>query len=141
MKTSFLRRTAAVAWLSVPPLVLSALIHMADPDVAGWQGLASHSSLWSVALFGVLAFPFFCLCLCALLEFGWPAFMITASGLSICSGVVITFLGSGATSTVGHLQTLLACTVVVLGTVLVAVIPAAALGWPRSAVRHSMNSV
>jgi len=128
---TLLRKTAALMWLALPPFVLSALVHMADPDIAGWRGLAAYPMMWSVALFGVLALPVFCLCLCALVEFGWTAFLIGAFALAVGFGAVLTVFGSGASTMVGHAQTLVGCIGVVLVAIFLAVIPAAAFGWPR----------
>ena len=137
---SFLRKIAALTWLVLPPLLLSALVHLADPDIPGWTGLTSASALLSVAIIGALTFPFLFLCLRVLLESGWSAFLKTATVVSTCFGLILTAFGSGAITIIGQARTLVGCTCVVLATFLLAVIPAVALGWPRAlARRHSGN--
>jgi len=130
--TRIIRPTLALIWLFLPPLLLSAVIHMADPDIDGWQGLASSSALWSVALVAVLFCPLFLLCLGARLTVGRSGFLVVAGLTSVCLGLVLTILGSGATTIAGRSATFAACTGVVLAVVLTAVVPAAAIGWPRS---------
>lgn len=111
---------------------LAALILMTDPDIDGWRGLASTSALWSVALYGLLGCALFFLCLKALLTAGRSGFLFATAFLSLCLGLVLTILGSGATTIVGRAETFAACTGVVFAAVLLAVVPAAALGWPQS---------
>ena len=36
----------AMLWIVFPPLLLSALVHMADPDIDGWGGLVSSTVIW-----------------------------------------------------------------------------------------------
>jgi hypothetical protein len=127
-----IRKTVALIWLTLPPLLLSALVHMADPDIDGWHGLASTSALWSVALFGVLGCALFALCLSALSTAGRSAFLIATALLSFCLGLVLTVFGSGAATIAGRVGTFAGCTGVVFAAIVTAVVPAAALGWPRS---------
>lgn len=137
---SFPRMIAALTWLVLPPLSLSALVHLADPDIPGWPGLTSGSALLSVAIFGALTFPFLFLCLRALVESGWSAFFKTTIAVSMCFGLILTAFGSGAITITGQAQTLVGCTCVVLATFFLAVIPAVALGWPQALARQNTGN-
>lgn len=134
--TRYLRKTVALIWLALPPFLLSALIHMADPDINGWRGLWSGSVLWSVSLIGVLFCSFVCICFSTLLEWGRSVFFAATALVSAGCGVVLSIVGSGATSAVGRIRPLAGSTTLVFLTVLVAVIPAAVLGWPRAFARR-----
>lgn len=90
----------------VPPVLLSALIHMADPDIGGWYGRSSASALLSVAVFAILACPAFVLCFGVLLKWGWPAFLVAGGFISFCAGLALTVFGSGAPTFVGRAWTL-----------------------------------
>ena len=127
---SQVRKVAALIWLVLPPILLSAIFHMADPDINGWQGLASYSALWSVALFGALVCPFVCLCLGVLLDYGWSAFLAVTGVFSSCFGLTLTIVGTGASTVAGHMRSLAGCTGIAGLIVLLAVIPAVAMGWP-----------
>lgn len=130
------RRLIAQLWLVLPPVFLSAVVHMADPDVDGWQGLASYSVLWSVLFFGFLAAAFVIFCLVALVNSGRPAFLIAACLGSAFSGLLLAAFGSGATTKPGVVWTFVASSGLVFLVILTAVVPAVALGWPHSRARE-----
>jgi hypothetical protein len=129
-----LKKIAGLLWLSIPPMVLSALIHMADPDIAGWQGLASKPALFSVFLLAVLGVGCVLVCLAVLVEYGWSAFAIASGVFATVSGLLLASFGSGATTFLGVAWTFLSSSLLVLVFVLIAVTPAAALWLSTSPV-------
>jgi hypothetical protein len=131
-----IRRALAVIWLALPPFVLSALVHLVDPDVNGWKELGSSSVAWSVAALGVLVLICFALSLEVLLRWGRWAFLAVSGIVSMASGLVVTAAGSGAATTGGLWLSFAACTAIVFLAIVAAVIPAAVLGWPRARSRR-----
>jgi hypothetical protein len=134
-----LHRIIALLWIAVPPVILSALIHMADPDIGGWRGLASFSVLWSVMFFGILAVAFTGYCLVILLEHGRVAFVIGTGLFAAMSGFVLVALGSGATTALGLIWSFTGIAALVFCAVVSAVIPAVVLGWPQASTRQAFG--
>lgn len=122
-------RVLAVGWVPIPPVMLTALIHMADPDIGGWDGLANGSALFSVLLFGGLATGYCCFCLVAIVDSGWLTFLAAAAWFSAFCGCLLAAFGSGATTLLGHLWCFVASSGLVLGVVVLSVVPAAFVGW------------
>ena len=127
-----IKRIAGLLWVFIPPLVLSALIHMADPDIDGWKGLASYSVLLMVFLLGVLVAVCVLFCLAVHLKAGRMAFFGASSLFAVISGGILAYFGSGATTILGLLWTFVGSSWLVFAVVILAVIPAVALGWPAS---------
>ena len=125
-----LRHAVAMSWLTLPPVLLAGLIHLTDPDIEGWRGLASPSALWSVGILSALICPLIYLCHRALVDSGWSAFVVATALVALCCSALLTVFGSGAQTAVGHLRTFTGCSAVIVFTVVLAVIPAAAVGWP-----------
>jgi hypothetical protein len=113
---------------------------MSDPDIGGWQGLASYSVLWSVLFFGILAAAGAGFCVVVLVESGWLSFGIAAALFSSISGFILVAFGSGATTTPGLIWSFCGSTVLVFLVVLTATVPAVALGWPRALTRRELEN-
>jgi hypothetical protein len=134
------RRLLAVMWVAVPPILLSALVHMSDPDIGGWRALTSYSVLWSVSFFGVLAAACSGFCTVVLVESGRVSFGIAAGLFSSLTGGFLAAFGSGATSIPGLIWSFAASTVLVFLVVLAAAVPAVALGWPQALTRRELEN-
>ena len=126
------RRVLAVVWLVVPPLALSVLLHLSDPEVDRLSDLLSYPVLWTVLLFGVLAMACVALCLVAFLESGRPGLALATALVAVPAGVLVFRAGSGATSWIGAVWSVVGTIGLVAVVILFAVLPAAMLGWPRS---------
>lgn len=127
------RKLASILWTAVPPILLSALIHTTDPDISGIGGLASNSTLPSVLFYAVP--PILCcgLALAALVTSGLPAFLIVTTTFSAVAAAALTAFGSGATTPGGLAWAFIAGSILVFLFLAAAVVPAAAIGWPKSA--------
>ena len=125
-------KIAGPAWLIIPPILLSAIVHMADPDIDGWQGLAPSSVLVSVFLFGLLIAGCVLCCLVVLVGFGRLAFLLVSGVFAAVAGFLLAVFGSGATTPMGVMWTFVGSSGLVFVVVLLAVVPAAVLGWPLS---------
>lgn len=132
-----IHRVLALSWIVVPPLFLSALIHMADPDVDGWSGLVSSSVIWSVSLGGAFVAACVACCILVFVSFGRWVFLIIAGLLSVACGLTLAIVGSGATTTAGVLWAFVGSTTVVLLVVFVAALPALLLKWSQVRSRRA----
>ena len=131
MKTA--RKFISTIWTTIPPILLSALIHTTDPDIGGIKGLTSYSVLWSVIFFAIPAVLFCLGALVAIVSSGWPVFLVSSVVFSSLVAVVLTIFGSGATTTLGLAWTFFGSAALVFLFLAAAVIPAAAIGWPQNA--------
>lgn len=66
-----MRKPLAHVWVVIPPLLLSALVHSVDPDVGGIRGLASPSTLRSVAVYGTPLVVMALFCFWLAVRFRW----------------------------------------------------------------------
>ncbi len=117
----------ALLWLALPPLVLSAVVHMADPDVDGWRGLVSPTVIWSVVLGGVVVAGCVVCCVVIFESVGRWGFLTAAGLLAVAAGVALAVLGSGATTTAGRIWTFVGSAAVVFFLVLLVALPVLAL--------------
>ncbi len=134
-----LRRIVALLWIMVPPVFLSALIHLSDPDIGGWRALTSYSVVWSVLFFGILAAAFAAYCLVILLEQGCVAFVIASGLFAAISGFVLAALGSGAATALGLIWSFIGSAALVFMIVVSAVVPSVVLGWPQALTRKEIG--
>lgn len=131
MKTA--RKLISIIWTTIPPVLLSALVHTTDPDIGGINGLTSYAVLWSVLFFAVPAVLFCFGALAALVSSGWPAFLFSSVVFSSLVAIVLTIFGSGATTRLGFAWTFFGSATLVFLFLTAAVIPAATFGWPKNA--------
>ncbi len=124
-----MRRAAAIIWGTLPPLLLSALLHTTDSDVGGISGLASPSVLLSVVVISAPLVLLSFLSLWATIKAG-PK--VSAAILVLSAGVValpIVAYGSTASTPFGLAWSFLGSSAVVLVFLSAAVLPARQLGW------------
>ncbi len=98
-----LRNAIVHIWILIPPMILSALVHMADPDIDGWSGLATISVSISVLILGVFAAAFVVFVLATFGKFGWVYGLASSIAISVCLGSILVAFGTGATTAVGVL--------------------------------------
>jgi len=128
------RRTLAIVWAAIPPLVLSALIHSTDPDVGGIAGLARPWTLASVVVFAIPLLGAAMLCLRFLVGSGRGAALALAAVASFVAAFGLTLLQSRAGTWLDDAWTVTGGSLLVFAVLTLAVVPAAALGWRR---RHA----
>jgi hypothetical protein len=130
-------RAAAVTWVLIPPLVLSALIHSVDPDVGGLAGFTSPFVLLSVL---ICASPFAAValvCLGLAIRGRWRALVCVSGILSAILAMAIVRLQSPHSPGLAEsVPALVGGTVVVWLLEVIAVLPAWALGWSTSKGRR-----
>jgi hypothetical protein len=131
-----MRKVIALVWVAIPPLLLSALIHSADSDVGGIRGLASPSTLLSVVALGSLVVAFAFVCLGLAIRFRWFSWVSVSVLVSAVVALILTFAQSPRPAGLAAIaRPLLGGTLLVWLFLVVAVLPACALGWPRGGSR------
>ncbi|MGV8039515.1 MAG: hypothetical protein AB2L07_05375 [Thermoanaerobaculaceae bacterium] len=124
------RKVAAFVWVMVPPVLLSALIHTVDPDVGGVVGLASPGTLLSVLVWSLPAVLLALAGLGVAVALGWGTFAAVAVSGSATLALGLTLLQVRAPAPGDPWLPIGGGTLLVLLFIAVAVVPAAALGWP-----------
>lgn len=120
---STLKFVLSTLWLFVPCLTLSALLHMADPDVGSLRALASAEMLGSVFAWS-LPFVFGgAVSLAVLSDLGLRGFFKSALTASGALGLLIAVLGTGAVTPLGVLWSVVGSSLVVLAFLVTAALP------------------
>lgn len=119
-----MRRTLAVLWLVAVAFALAALVHVRDPGVVGFAGLA-HPRVWpSLVLLTALLAGLEAPALVALVRGGLRAFGIAAAITAVVLGLGLAAAGSAVTSRGEFLTAALGGALVAVLGLCVAVLPA-----------------
>ena len=131
------RRIPAIVWVGIPPLLLSALIHSADPDVGGIQGLAAPLVLLSVAVYAIPLVAMALACLWLAIRFRWTAWVSASIVFAPAIGLIIAWMQTPRLPGVPELaRPLLGGALLVWLILAMAVLPARALGWGQETARR-----
>ncbi len=119
----------AIAWVVVPPLIFSALVHATDSSVGGLKGLSEPAVLWSVLVYGA-PLAGFAICTLWMTVNGnwWMTLGVLCAGSALL-GLVLVVLGSTASTLPQLLRSLAGSSFVVFAFFVVALLPSVGL-WP-----------
>ena len=130
-----LRNAIVHIWVLIPPLILSALVHMADPDIDGWGGLATISVIISVLMLGVFAAAFVVVVLATFVKLGWVYGLASSIVISVCLGSILVAFGTGATTAAGLLWSFIGSSGFIFVCIVLAATPTVVLNWSGVAPR------
>jgi len=90
----------------------SIIIHLVDADVNGFQGLASQSVIISVLFISTIPFAFMSFIILVYHYFGKTAGIVSLLCISAVSSILLTIMGSTATTTFQYVYSFLGLVVI-----------------------------
>lgn len=124
-----LRRALTVLWLFIPPLALAALMHSTDADIEHVQGPWPPGIWLSVLLWSLPLVAIALLGVALAVRFGWPTVALAALVVAALLAVPVALLQSPRPA--APALPAVGLTLVTWVALMLAVVPAALLGWPK----------
>ena len=124
-----MRRIVAVVWLVLVAAALAALIHVTDAGIDGIRGLWSAKALPSLVLLAMLLTGLEAPSLIAFVRRGWKGLAIAVPATGVLIGLALAAAGVTTSSAERFSWSVLGGSTVAIAFLLLAVVPAAGVGW------------